>query len=103
MANALTRTPIVIDTAFASYKAAVAATLGTLFTLRVYSVTWVGPGAAGHQAEIVDPQGGGQLLLMNAVAAGQDVVRDWSAAPRLWADFGVPIIQSGKLFIDARM
>lgn len=103
MANALAQNPIIIDSTLASYKAAVATALGTLFTLRVYSVTWVGPGAAGHQAEIINPQSGQQLLLMNANAAGQDVVRDWSAAPRLWSDFGVPKIDSGKLFIDARM
>lgn len=103
MANALAQNPIIIDSTLASYKAAVAASLGTLFTLRVYSVAWVGPGASGHQVEIINPQSGQQLFVANASAAGQDVIRDWSSAPRLWSDFGVPLIQSGKLYIDARM
>jgi|SRR5579859_1932494 len=104
MANNLNVVPIYIDTAFASFKAVVAATLGTLFTLRVYSVRWVGPAASGDQVVIEDPQGGEQLLLMrNTTANGPDLVADWSAAPRLWRDFGVAQISSGKLFIDARM
>ena len=53
-----------------------------------------------HQFEIVDPQSGNQLLLMTCSVAGQDVIADWSAAPKLWVDFGVPIIQSGKAYIQ---
>lgn len=103
MANILTRCPIYVDTAFASYKAVVAAALGTLFTLRVFSVRWVGPAAAGQVVEFIDPQSGNQLYAMTSASAGQDVLADWSAAPRLWADFGVPQVPSGKLYIDARM
>jgi len=100
MANIYTRNPIYVDTAFQSYKAQVAATLGTLFTLIVTKVRWVGPAAVGDQVVFDDPQGGNQLLVMrNTVAAGPDVEEDFSASPRLWLDFGVPQIASGKLFI----
>ena len=100
MANILTRNPIYCDAAFTSYKASVASVLGTLTTLKVYSVRWVAPSTVGHQFEIVDPQSGNQLLLMTCSVAGQDVIADWSAAPKLWVDFGVPIIQSGKAYIQ---
>jgi hypothetical protein len=89
VSNILTRNPIFCDTAFSSYKASVASVLGTLFTLKVFSVRWVGPATVGDQLELVDPQSGNQLLLMNCEVAGQDLVADWSAAPRLWSDFGL--------------
>lgn len=100
MANNLNVSPIYVDTAFGgSFKASVSTTLGTLFTLRVSQVRWVGPANAGDQAEIVDPQGGNQLLLMRCDVAGKDQIADWSAAPRLWRDFNVPQLSSGKLYI----
>ncbi|MHB8501496.1 MAG: hypothetical protein ACYDHE_11200 [Candidatus Acidiferrales bacterium] len=101
MANILNRNPIYIDTAFQSYKAAVAATLGTLFTLIVTRVLWVGPVAIGDEVIIDDPHGGAQLLLLrNTVTNGPDIERDYSASPLLWADFGVPQMPAGsKLFI----
>ena len=103
MANLLAQNPIYIDTAFQSYKAAVAAALGTLFTLRVHSIRWIGPAAVGDQVIFEDPAGGSQLYIMrNTVANGPDILADWSAAPRLWRDFGVAQISSGKLEIDAR-
>lgn len=102
MANLLTQNPIYVDTAFQSYKAAVASILGTLLQLRIYSIRWVGPAAAGQVLEFVNPQNGQQLHMMTSVASG-DVVSDFSAAPKLWADFGVPAVPSGKVFIDARM
>ena len=103
MANALDQSPIYIDTAFTSYKAAVAAVLGTLFQLRVFSIRWVGPAASGQVLEFVDPSSGRQMYMMTSGANQQDVLADWSAAPRLWRDFGVPAVPSGKIFIDARM
>ena len=101
MANIYTRNPIVIDTAFQSYKAQVAATLGTLFTLIVTKIRWVGPVGAGDTVIIDDPQGGNQLLVMrNTTANGPDIVEDYSASPRIWLDFGVPQMPAGsKLFI----
>jgi hypothetical protein len=98
MANNYVVNPIRIDTSFASYKGQVAATLGTLFTLIVIKVRWVGPGAVG-QVDIVDPQGGEQLCaLQNSSANGADIEEDFSASPRLWRDFSVNL-PSGVLFI----
>lgn len=99
MANNLNINPIIVDTAFTSYKSSVSVTLGQLFTLIVTKVRWVGPGVAGQTVTIDDPQGGAQLLQMTSAAAGQDVEVDFSASPRLWRDFGVGAIPSGKLFI----
>jgi hypothetical protein len=98
MANNYVANPIRIDTSFQSYKAQVAATLGTLFTLIVTKVRWVGPGAVG-QLVIDDPQGGEQLAVMsNSSAAGPDLEEDFSASPRLWRDFSV-VIPGGVLFV----
>jgi len=100
MANVLNRNPIVIDSALTSYKAGVASSLGTLFTLIVTKIRWVGPAAVGDQVIIDDPQGGAQLaVLRNTVANGPDIEVDYSASPRLWSDFSVAQISSGKLYI----
>ena len=102
MANIYTQNPIYVDTSFGSFKAQVAAALGTLFTLVVTKVRWVGPVAAGDQVIIDDPAGGAQLLLMrNTTANGPDLEEDYSTNPRLWRDFSV-IIPSGKLFIHTK-
>jgi hypothetical protein len=98
VANNYVVNPIRIDTSFQSYKAQVAAALGTLFTLIVTKVRWVGPGAVG-QLVIDDPQGGEQLVaLQNSSANGVDIEEDFSASPRLWRDFSV-VIPSGVVFI----
>lgn len=102
MANLLAQNPIYIDTAFQSYKSAVATVLGTLLQLRIYSIRWVGA-SAGQILEFVNPNSGLQLHMMECDVTGKDQVSDFSAAPRLWADFGVPAVPSGKVFIDARM
>lgn len=100
MANVYTRNPIVIDTSFQSYKNQVSATLGTLFTLIVTKLRWVGPVGVGDQVIIDDPQGGEQMaLLRNTVANGPDIEHDYSASPRLWADFSVVMPVGSKLFI----
>lgn len=99
MANALTRNPIQVDTAFASFKAATASTLGTLNTLRIAKVRWVAPAAAGQQIEFVDPAGGNQLLIITAAAATTDIEESFDSKPRIWADFGVPQVPSGKILI----
>jgi hypothetical protein len=103
MANAYAQNPIYVDTAFQSYKGQVAATLGTLFTLVVTKIRWVGPASVGDQVVIDDPQGGVQLaFLRNTVAGGPDIEEDYSASPRLWRDFSVAQISSGKLFIHTK-
>jgi hypothetical protein len=98
VANIYTRNPIFIDTTFNSYKAQVAVTLGTLFTLVIVKLRWVGPGAIG-QVIVDDPGSGNQLaVLNNSAATGPDIELDFSASPRLWTDFSV-VIPSGKLLI----
>jgi hypothetical protein len=91
MANIYNSNPIRIDSSFASYKSQVASLLGTLFTLVVAKVRWVGPGAVG-QLVINDPQGGDQLVVLsNSSANGPDLEESFDAAPRLWRDFGVSL------------
>ena len=98
MANSYAVNPIRIDTTFQSYKAQVATTLGTLFTLIVTKLRWVGPGAVGAVV-VDDPQGGEQLaFIQNSSANGPDIEVDFSASPRLWRDFSV-VIPSGVLFV----
>jgi hypothetical protein len=99
MSNILTRNPIYIDTPLTSYKASTASTLGTLTTLIVTKIRWVGTSAAGQVLEFIDPQGGVQLAMLTSLGAAQDVEIDWSASPRLWSDFGVPQVPSGKVFL----
>jgi hypothetical protein len=105
MANVLTTNPIRIDSVMAtSYKAAVALSLGTLFTLIVHQVRWLNPitggaGGTGDEVLIIDPQSGQELLRLHAVTAGAEVVADWSAQPRLWRDFQVVQLGSGRVDI----
>ena len=99
MANNLNVNPAYIDTAFSSYKSSTATTLGSLFTLIVTKIRWVAPSAAGQTVIFDDPQGGIQLLQMTSAAANTDVEEDFSASPRLWRDFSVAQLPSGKLFV----
>jgi hypothetical protein len=99
MSNTLTTNPVYIDSPLASYKSSVASTLGTLTTLVVVKIRWVGTSAAGQVLEFVDPSGGAQLAMLTSVGAGQDVEEDFSPNPRLWRDFGVPQVPSGKVFL----
>jgi hypothetical protein len=99
LANILTRNPIVLDSPLASYKSSTASTLGTLTTLVITKIRWVGTGAAGQTLEVVDPSGGAQLAMLTSVGSGQDIEEDFSASPRLVSDFGVPNVPSGKVFV----
>lgn len=99
MSNSLTTNPVYIDTPFTSFKASVASTLGALFTLVIVKIRWVAPSAAGQTLEIVDPQGGAQLAMLTSSAVGVDVEEDFSASPRLFRDFGIPAVPSGKVFL----
>jgi hypothetical protein len=103
MANSLNTNPIRIDTIMAtSYKAAVAATLGTLTTLTVKQVRWLDVGAAGDEVLIIDPGSGQELLHLRstlAAAGTVEVVSDWSGSPRLWRDFQVVQLTNGRVDI----
>lgn len=101
MANKLTANPIYVDTPpVPSYKGSVVASLGKLFTLIVTKVRWVNPNAVGDQVTIEDPQNGSILLQMrNPTSTGGDIEEDWSASPRLWSDFAVGKLDSGRLLI----
>jgi hypothetical protein len=99
MSNVPTTNTVLIDTAFQSYKSSVAATLGSLFTICVTKIRWVGTAAAGQTVTIDDPQGGAVLAQLTSVAGGGDIELEFSASPRLWRDFSVAQIPSGKLFV----
>ena len=100
MANQLTLNPVILTGTMAtSYKAATATTLGTLFTVRVQQIRWFDTIAVGDVALIIDPQTGNHLLSLRCITAGQAIVVDWSAQPRLWRDFQVIQHDSGRLYI----
>lgn len=99
MANILTTNPIHISAVQTSYKAAVAASLGTLFTLMVHHFRWIDVGTIGDEVQIIDPQSGQELLHLKASAASSEITGDWSAKPRLWRDFAVIKFDSGQLDI----
>jgi hypothetical protein len=56
MSNILTRNPLILDSPITSFKSSTASTLGTLTTLVVTKIRWVGTSAAGQVLEFVDPQ-----------------------------------------------
>lgn len=104
MPNILNQNPIIIEVAQTSYKAAVAATLGTLFTLRVQSITWQNPAKAGDVLLICDPASGNTLYravayLPYSGAPGAVPQEKLFVPARLWVDFEVPQIDSGILEI----
>ena len=99
MANSLNVNPAVFTTTQASYKAAVSASQGTLFTLLIKRIVWEAPSTVGHQCLIIDPQSGRTLFRMVADAANKTIEQDWTARPQLWADFAVDQLDSGNLYI----
>jgi len=102
MANQLNQSPIIINAAMASYKAQVAATLGTLWVLRVERVYWEGPSTVGHQVVITDPANGARRMNLECAVANQGIDLDFTANPKLWSDFAVVQIDSGNLYIYLR-
>jgi hypothetical protein len=102
MANLLTRNPIVLTTTQTSYKAAVAATLGTLFTLMIEKVYWEDPITVGDGVLIESPDSGAELLTLRCETAGQSQVIDWTNKPKLWRDFACVQMDSGSLKIYTR-
>ena len=103
MANLLSQNPIIVTSAMlSSYKSSVATTLGTLFTLRVEKIYWEDAVTTGDRARIIDPGSGNELASFYNVANGSDYVADYTANPKLWADFRVSQIDSGTLKIYLR-
>lgn len=84
------------------YKASVAASLGTLFTLKVEKVYWKSPVAQNDQVTIGDPASGLTLLNLNCESAGQSQIVDWTADPKIWRDFEINRFDSGTLYIYTR-
>ena len=87
-----------------SYKASVLSTLGSLFTIRIAKIRWLAPQNAGDTLLIIDPQDGTELVRLvgqqSATATlKQDVVEDFLAAPKIWRDFQVVQIDSGRCYI----
>lgn len=99
MANRLNTNPIMLTGTQTSYKAAVSATLGTLFTLKVTKIYWYNPTTIGDVALITDPQSGQELLRLRCETANQSQLVDWSAHPKLWRDFAAIQVDSGDLYI----
>jgi len=99
VANQLNTNPIVTTGVQSSYKAAVAASLGTLFTLRVKYIRWQGPVSVGDTLLITDPSSGQELCRLTCFTAKNDIVEDWSASPHIWRDFAVDQQDSGKAYI----
>jgi hypothetical protein len=100
--NLYDRNPVQIDQAFTSYKSAVRLTQGSPLTFICTLVRWIAPGSAGDQLEIVDPQSGNQLLLVVCKTPGQDIEVNFTSSPRIWGDWGIPQISSGKAMIFAK-
>lgn len=99
MPNSLTENPIVIQAVQGSYKAAVAASLGTLINLRIEKIYFFNPTAIGDTALIIDPASGATLARLRCEVANQSQIIDWTAKPKMWADFAVSELDSGTLYI----
>lgn len=100
MATNLNVNPIHVEGVMAtSYKSSVATTQGTLITLLVTQLRWLDVGAVGDELLIVDPGSGQELVHEFVSATRSEIVVDWSASPRLWRDFQVVQIGSGRLDI----
>lgn len=103
MPNLFSQNPIIITSVMSSsYKSLVAASLGTLFTLRVEKIYWEDAIKAGDRVRIIDPQSGNELSSFYNVAAGSNYVADYTPNPRIWADFMVNQIDSGTLKLYLR-
>ena len=103
MANVLTVNPMRLTTVMAtSYKAQVAASLGALSTLRIEKIYWEKSTNTGDTLRINDPNSGTVLAEIISVQGGASYWIDWTAAPKMWADFIVSQLDSGTLFIYTR-
>lgn len=90
MANDLTASPLIIDTA--------SSTMLVEVPIFIKRIRWVGATTAGHQVIIQDVNG---RVLWESVAAGANNVESESQdAVGLWpTGFKVPTLGSGKLYI----
>jgi hypothetical protein len=103
MANNLFANPIVITSEMTQgYKASVASQIGTLFTLKIEKVYWFNPQNVGDTVDIGDPVSGETILDLRCEVANQSQIFDWTANPRILADFQVGQISSGTLYIYTR-
>ena len=103
MANTLTSNPMVITGSMASgYKAATASALGTLRTLMIEKIYWANPLTIGDQVIIGDTITGETLVALRCEVANQPQIIDWTARPKLWADFEINTFGSGTLYIYTR-
>lgn len=103
MPNYYNQDPVSLDTAMTGgYKAAVASTQGSFIPLRVSKIVWHNPAAAGNTFQIADPTSGTVLFEAIAAVAGQDVVLDFNANPKVVRDFQLTQISSGTLLIYTR-
>lgn len=103
MANILTQNPIIITSVMtSSFKSSVAATLGTLFTLRIEKIYWENATAIGHFLRIIDPGGGNSLAEIYSVAANASYWIEYNQNPKLWQDFRVSQLDSGTCFLYLR-
>ncbi len=85
MANNLNSNPINLTATQTSYKAAVATSQGSPFTLLLKSVYWEQPNAVGDGFLLIDPNGGREILRGRCEVAGQSqlfplnmMVSDWA-------------------------
>ena len=92
----MNQNPIIITGVQTSYKAAVAATLGTPFVLRVARVEYYAPTTIGDTAIIIDPASGKEWLKFTCEVALQSQILPVN---ELWSDFAVDQITSGTLKI----
>jgi hypothetical protein len=99
MANNLNVNPAVFTTTSGSYKAAVSASQGTFLTVLVEKIYFFNPNAVGDTALITDPNTGETLLRLRCEVANQSQLVDWTAKPKRWADFAVPELDSGTLYV----
>ena len=103
MANNLLANPMQISGSMAQgYKAATAASLGTLRTLVVEKLEWLSPATIGDTIVIGDPVSGLELAKFVCEVALQTQILDWTANPRIWQDFEINSFPSGTLKIFTR-
>lgn len=102
MANSLLTNPIILDSLMAtSYKTQVAASIGTLFVLRIEKVYWYAPVTSGDTFVLQDGNGN---ILVQGICSGTNIsqIFDWTPAPKLWPDFRLTTLTSGKIEIYTR-
>lgn len=99
MANSLLVNPIRLDTAMtSSWKTQVAAALGTLQLIRVEKILWETPVTVSDQI-IFEDNLANVLAVLTCDTANVSQCLDWTAKPKLWADFTLTKISSGIVYL----